>query len=487
MKRNDFILLCLVTCYSYLFYHQSTGINFFIFSLLICVALIFKKPDSYRNFSWKIAASGVLISGFFTFWHGHTLAAVANIISLSILSGLTFHSGSSIIIAGMNSLYSMIVSFFMKTFDYLASEISNTQQRNQSSMIHKKVLAIGIPILITIIFFFLYRSANAAFYEITEKINFDFINTEWIVFTFTGLLILYGVFNQKTIDFITNADKNASNTLFKNKLREHSKTFIGKLLNQENELLSGILMLTLLNILLLSVNIIDIRYLWGGIKLPEGLSYSEYVHKGIGMIIFSILSAIAIILFYFRGHLNFHKQNKMLKITACIWIVQNIFMLVSTSYRNQLYIEEYSLTYKRIGVYVYLLLTFTGLVITYFKIYFKKSNWFLFRKNASVFYCFLIFSTLVNWDNLITNYNLKHSANPDYIYLLNLDFHNIPLILKSQPDRFISADSEYIKQMSMNKTIIFEDDYHQSDWQSMSYSKYRVHKFLTETKLKHEH
>jgi hypothetical protein len=162
-------------------------------------------------------------------------------------------------------------------------------------------------------------------------------------------------------------------------------------------------------------------------------------------------------------------------------------MLVSTSYRNLLYIEEYNLTYKRIGVFVYLLLTYTGLIITFLKINFKKSNWFLFRKNALIFYCFLIFATVINWDNLITSYNLKHSRNPDYIYLLNLDFHNIPRILRSQPDRFISMDPEYIKHLSLKKASLFEEDYKKSGWQSMSYSKYKVHKYLTQTKLKHAH
>ena len=62
-------------------------------------------------------------------------------------------------------------------------------------------------------------------------------------------------------------------------------------------------------------------------------------------------------LYYFRGRLNYHSKNKTLKLLAYVWIAQNIFMILSTAYRNNMYIEESGISYKKIGLYVYLMLS----------------------------------------------------------------------------------------------------------------------------------
>jgi Leucine-rich repeat (LRR) protein len=335
------------------------------------------------------------------------------------------------------------------------------------------------------------------FDNFTKKINLDFISAGWIFFTIGGFFLMYGFFYHKNIKVISNKDAMASNSLFPESSNE-TNTFLS-FLSIDNEKLSGIILLGLLNLLLLTVNLLDINFLWFDGTLPKDLSYSAFVHQGTGALITSIIIAILIILFYFRGALNFHSGNKSLKLLACLWIAQNAFMIISTAFRNNLYINEYSLTYKRIGVYVWLILVFIGLVTTFVKIIKTKSNWYLFRTNGWLFYFVLVFSCVINWDVLVTNFNItkaeqKHRPMDTY-YLVSLSERNIPQLfalndsIKSQAttddDNYETRSDLYrtpVYQFSYNykpalnyKLYRFLDDVQKSEWQSACFEKKRVY------------
>jgi hypothetical protein len=237
-------------------------------------------------------------------------------------------------------------------------------------------------------------------------------------------------------------DRSVKNILDPNLINDTS--WLARNLNIENEVLSGIILLSLLNGLILIVNALDINYLWFDGSLPKGLTYSSFVHQGTGMLIVSIIIAILIIMFYFRGNINFYKKNRAIKILVYAWILQNAFMIISTAFRNFLYINEYSLTYKRIGVYVWLLLAMIGLLTTFIKIIRYKSNWYLFRINAWLFYGVLGLSCFFNWDMIVTNFNIQRSIKTskplDKYYLLSLSDKSIPQL-------FLISDS--IKNQAM--------------------------------------
>src|ERR1019366_7656081 len=80
-------------------------------------------------------------------------------------------------------------------------------------------------------------------------------------------------------------------------------------------------------------------------------------------------------------------------------------------------IQSSGLTRKRIGVYVYLLLCLIGLVTTFIKVSGKKSNWFLFRKNAWAFYAIFIVACFFNWDDMIVRYNCKNFKSLQFDYI----------------------------------------------------------------------
>lgn len=405
MKKNDWLLTASVAVYSYLFYQQQLGINFFLFTILLIAFLFLRNKKVYQSKSWLFAAAGSLLSAFCIFYYGNGLSVLANIISLCVLSAFSINPKTSIVTSFFFSLYSISASAVFMILDTI--ERNRNKEISDSKPVLVKVMLYIIPVVIAAIFFFMYKASNPVFNNFTEKINLDFISAGWIFFTLGGLCLMYGFFYHKKINVISDKDELASNLLFAKSSNENS--IFKNLLSIDNEKLSGIILLLLLNILLLTVNILDLNFLWFDGTLPKDLSYSAFLHQGTGALISSIIIAILIILFYFRGGLNFYQGNKTLKVLAGLWIMQNAFMIISTAYRNNLYINEYSLTYKRIGVYIWLLLVLIGLVTTFIKIIKAKSNWYLFRTNGWLFYGVLLFSCFINWDMIVTNFNINRA------------------------------------------------------------------------------
>lgn len=495
MKKNDWILTLAVGLYSFLFYMQSAGINFILFNVGLIVLLGIKDSTQFKKGKRLFLMVGCLVSAFSIGWYGNLLSTIANVISLSLLASLSVNQHSSVVFGLINSFYSYFSSPVFMYLDRINRK--NDNPKSELSTTWRKAWLIVIPIIITLIFFFMYKESNPLFNDFTQKIQLDFISWTWIAFTLGGFVILYGFFYHQSIKSLSDIDEYTSNSIRPNV--DSSFTLFGKLLSLNDEIFSGIILFALLNGLLLVVNILDANYLFFDGTLPKGLTYSEFVHQGTGLLIFSILIAIAIILFYFRGALNFHEKSKVIRILAYLWIVQNVFMLFSTTLRNDLYISEYGLTYKRIGVYVYLFLCVLGLVTTFVKLVKIKSNMFLFRINGWLFYGVLVLATFVNWDVLITEFNSTYSKKFEKGYLYGLSDTNLPQLFEleqnttlKQKEFILNEDYSLavksksyldsnisLSQSNLNrKFYAFMIHREAMDWRSWNYDTYRVHNDL---------
>lgn len=495
MKKNDWILLTGVGFYTFLFYQQNAGINFLLFSMALITLMGIKDHTLIKSKPWCLSATGVILSALCITLYGNSLSVTANVISLSLLSGISINNRSSIIFSLLFAFYSYFSSPVYIFLDWTERRLKTLD--TGSSNVFKKVWVIIIPFIITLIFFLMYRASNALFNDFAKNINLDFVSWSWITFTLGGFFLLYGFFYHRQIRSLAELDENSSNELGNEKTQP--LLIFGKTIPLNDEVLSGTTLFILLNLLLLIVNSLDINLLFLGGNLPSGITYSEFVHQGAGMLITSILVAIAIILFYFRGSLNFYEKNKTIKYLAILWIAQNAFMLVSTAVRNNMYIGEYGITYKRIGVYVYLLLSLIGLITTYIKIHKVKSNYFLFRANAWLFYATLIISCFFNWDKVITNYNIRSTKLLDKKYLIELSNTNLPELFQIQSDSSTakqnfdnareylenyddsskaSAEKKYFNKRLGSRFYNFLLDRQNQDWRSWKYDNTRVYEEL---------
>jgi hypothetical protein len=440
MKKNDWILLVTVALYSFLFYKQTAGINFLLFTVLLIAGLLIKDKQLVKNHYWKLVMAGSVLSALCIVYYGNTLAVIANILSLSILSALSYTANTSVVAAVLFSAYSYSSSSVFMMQDWIARKSARMTLQSGG----KKWILIFIPLLITIIFFFMYRASNALFNDFTKNINLDFISWSWITFTLGGLILSYGFFYHQKIKSLSELDEHAPNDLHPTSVK--SVTLFGKVISVNDEEFSSMLLFILLNMLLLIVNALDANFIFHNRSLPEGITYSQFVHQNTDMLIASILTAIAIILFYFRGAINFSAKSKTIKLLAYAWIIQNAFILLSTIFKNNMYVLEFGLTYKRIGVYMYLTLTFIGLVTTFIKIMHKKTNAYLFRVNGWLFYGVLIIMAFINWDGLITEFNFHKVKRVDPDYLLNLSNAPFPALYAFQCDSIKKQNSATVEE-----------------------------------------
>lgn len=436
MKKNDYLLLAATGAYSFLFYSQTAGINFLLFNVIFITLLVLKNVKLLHSRKWLFSVLLCLLSAVSVFVHSSSLSITGNIFSLLVLSAFSVNVATSAIFSFFFGCYSVLSSLI-----YIILDATKRWQPSVNPTAGKsgiKVLATFIVLLLSLLFFSMYKSSNPLFAENTKWINLDFISAAWIVFTLGGFLVVYGLLYPRTIAAVENWENHLpmGNTSAEMK-PETEKRY-------EAERYAGMLLFVVLNLMLVILNAGDIQTLYFHGGLPAGISHSDFVHSGVGILILSIIIATSLIMYLSRKEFKDVKNNKVLLAFIYLWIFQNIIMLSSTAFRNQIYIHDYNFTYKRIGVFVWLVLAMCGLCIMFWKIYKKRTNWYLVRSNLSLWFIILVFSGCVNWDKLITNYNISNKplAEVDFYYLFSLSEANIPeLIAVAKKPEFSSFNA----------------------------------------------
>lgn len=475
MKKNDWLLLSATALYSFLFYQQTAGINYLIFSAFLVLLLgLQASKATRRHLAWVLTAAASLLTGFQVAFINTGLAVGANIVSLILLAGFSLNSHTSLYIAAVNTLYTSSTSFFLLTLKKAGLSQKHQQQTQlQFVNLSPRIAFIGIPLLFFVLFLFLYRSASPAFSYLIGLIDLSFISWYWIWFTFAGYWLLTGIFRPLQLLTLTQLDLATGNALIRH--RQYFSTPPKKLaLKQEYR--TCYLLLVLLNGLLLVFNLSDSYYLTIG-TLPADIPYSAYLHQGVNTLIFSILLAIGILLYVFRGNLNFISTHQPLKVLAYLWLAQNLILVLLTLTKTTIYVQDFGLTYKRIGVYTYLLLTAAGLVTSLIKIRLTKNKWYLFRKNTWAIYLVLVLSSCFNWDHLITYYNLTHARSPDLSYLVHLSDSSLPeLFANIHSDQNVFNGAQ--KQLIEERRHRFLQQAPQQGWPSWNYNDWRLEQAL---------
>lgn len=496
MKTKNSLFVIALTIYAYLFYKQTAGINFFIFNLLLIGMSAYLFPKPMKQNSWITTVVGALISSLMIVIQHTNLSIVANIISILLLVGFMYNFSSSIYVSIFHGFLSIFIPFFKSVGKFL-NRISNLNQIGvNADFKFKKYTVFFIPILVTIVFYCLYAIANPVFGNLITFPKFK-ISLGLVSFLFTGWIGLTGFFNPFGDEKITKWDNSNQNILTRIKTKI-IRNFEITALKFENK--KGVIMLFMLNILILIFNVFDFSFILTGKKLPDGVSYSKYVHEGVNTLIFSILLAISVIIYFFRANQNFYKNNTWLIRLTYVWIFQNVLLLTSIVYKNQLYISEFGLTYKRIGVYVYLVLTLAGLLLTIWKVKKLKTVWYILRKNTIIAYTVLIISCLINWDGIIAHYNINSAKVLDVNYLFNLSDNALPelkgLLTNNKVDlsgkiRDLSSEVQNNGYSNYNNRIyctkaefiqnqidVFISKHKNKDWQSYNYADSQILKSI---------
>ena len=450
--KKTFLLLIPALLFSILFYGNRLGLNMFLFAITALITMTMADPARFKKIETKLLSLTYLLTSVAFFINTSALTFFSNFISFFVLLGAYSHSGSSLYITFFNGLFSAVASFFYR--QYSGMETASTKENRKIDYVFWSKI-IGIPLIAITVFVILYRSANPYFDGLIQEIDLSFINLQWLLFTLMGYFLFLNITHPVAIEPITVADNNTVNTLNAAALKKQD---IHQLI-QENQL--GIVLILALTILIVFYLVTDLLFLNDLADLTApGLS--KAVHEGVSALITSILIAIIIILYFFRGNLNFFKKNELLKNVIYGWIGGNIILIFTTVYKNYLYITYYGLTYKRIGVYVYLFLALSGLVTTFIKINHKYNIWYLLRRNSAVAYILLIVTGFVNWDSLITNYNITTARVTDLPYLLRLHNNAQQLKIYQENNHNLSLENS---QKIISKYTTYYTDLTNRKWQ----------------------
>ncbi len=198
---------------------------------------------------------------------------------------------------------------------------------------------------------------------------------------------------------------------------------------------SSLFTLAMLNALLFVANLTDLRYVWVNYGQASPQELSQYVHEGTYLLALSVVLAIGVLLYLFRGNLNFYPDNERLKWLSHLWLAQNTMLVLSVGLRNWQYVAQYGLAYKRLGVFGFLVVTLTGLWLVYAKTRELHTIAHFFKKQAEVLLVFLLLAASMPWGQLITRYNIRHApaGELDTHFLVEVILPtNLPVLLEER-------------------------------------------------------
>ena len=468
--------------FNLIFWHEKLALNAILFDIFILVSVFYLYPAAFTKpaLKWLLLAHAITIITLVV--HNTILSKLAFSTTLLLLVVFTQYLHRSVWYAAASAAGNYVL--------FLFSFFENIKQLKcpgvKSLGIIKGIRFLIIPLFIAGAFFLLYAFSNAVFQDVVKGMVmaiehfftklFTWFGWSRFSFLLLGLFITGGLLLKMHTNYFSEKELLQRNDLVrtKNNIQKWKASvsfdllslFMGRFAKGvfalRNENTVGILSLVMLNILLLFINVIDVVYVWFGFTYTPNLNLKDYVHEGTGMLIFSIVLAMMVLLFFFRGNLNFYKKNKWLRYGAYGWILQNAVLVISVLFRDYYYIQHMGLAYKRIGVLVFLSMVLMGLITVFIKIHQRKTSYYLLRVNGWFAIIILVAASCVHWDETMATYNLAHKNTipVDVKFLLTLSDKTLPLIQNNQDilvdETNVHGEGDYLYRSPLSPKQVFE-------------------------------
>jgi hypothetical protein len=497
----------------YLFWHESAGLNVLVYMLFLVVAhlvLLPRHAPVRRTASFWTVAVGCVLSGGLVAWYGSSAALWAALASGLLLVGLVNQSQLRLLgYAALTAVAGVLPAVGAVLGSIRAPRQVGGQLRR--GWFYGRVL--GLPLLALVVFQCLFAMANPRFAALSAR--FWNLLGEWVGRLFSAISVPHLLFflvcavaaagalvvvpvhyfldhESRFGEFVRRQrDRVASFGVRRPSFQHNSR---GPL-DLRKEWLAAVVSFGLLNLLLLVVNAVDVKWLWFGFDRSSVADLTQFVHEGTYVLIFSILLAAGIMLWFFRRNLNFYQPGlPLLRWGATAWILQNVVLAISVGLRNYYYIVYTGLAYKRIGVYGFLLLTLFGLGTVLLKIWQRRSAFNLVRLNSWAAYALLLGLAAGNWEIWIAEYNLQtRFSNLDMGFLLAMPPRVLPMlaareaIIDQAPNLVSEGDDGYYHGMEKatahellrQKLAAFRHDYAKyDDWQSQTGAEWAAYSAL---------
>ncbi len=458
-KKLTYLLwLTLVVVHTWLFFNHDSGLNALVFSLIM-VPLTTWCHHLQKEKIWWLGAGGHLLSAGGVYLHGSWPAYPLYNLTSFLLAGLVFSVRSGLLAGFVNGIMASAFVGFINAVPVFLSDLTVFFSSGSLFKIFtkRKAYLYVAPASVTVVFYLLYSLANPDFFPTLKfpDFNFDFPLIFYVLFSgimLSPLVFPWGLFKTET---------GRLDTVVRTRDSKGSEGMLG--LRRENH--QAVVMFSMLNMLIVAFLVFNIlQIFFPSLNHAQG-SHSDQVHQGFGTLIMSIVAAIGLIMFYFRANQNFYSGKTRLVQLAVIWIILNGMLALFTCYKNMLYVDACGLTYKRIWVFISILLTGAGLSLTIVKIKNLKTNRYLINQNAWLLYFVITSYTLVDWDRLITWYNTNYAQELDMEYIMALGVTKLPY-LKTLSDQHDSRLVPYTKHIDEQINYMIP---RAKGWQSETY------------------
>ncbi|MVN78758.1 DUF4173 domain-containing protein [Hymenobacter sp. HMF4947] len=436
----------------YLFWRQAAGVNVLVYMVFLVVAhlaLLPRYAPVRRTTGFWVVVVGCLVSGGLVAWYGSGAALLAALASGLLLVGLVNQPQ-------LRLLGYAVLTAMAGVLPAVAAVLGNVRAPRQlgarlsRGWFYGRML--GVPLLALVVFQSLFAVANPKYAALSNRFwgllgdwlgqLFEAISVLHVLFFMLCLLGAAGALVVVPLHFFSDHESRFGEFVRRQRdgvaslavRRPNFALTTRRLLDLRKEWLVAVVSLGLLNALLLLVNAVDISWIWVDFRPTPGFDLTQFVHEGTYVLIFSILLAAGIMLWFFRRNLNFYQPGlPLLRWGATLWVAQNLVLAVSVGLRNYYYIEYTGLAYKRIGVYGFLLLTVFGLGTVLLKIWQRRSAFSLVRLNSWAAYAVLLLLAAGNWEIWIAEYNLQaRFSRLDIGFLLAMPPRVLPVLAEHE-------------------------------------------------------
>lgn len=406
MKTHHYIFLT-TALFIIVFYDQELALNVGIIGIIYSLLTLFRTPEKNRTKTFFFLFAASILSDIAFAWYRDFPSLLAVLSSFLLLGYRSKNRRMKILF--------LIPVFVTNCFTALCRFFSFDEwlpRKDVPGLWQKTMAFVLIPLILISIFFGIYSAGSDHFANLFTNIEFDINFWQLLAITVLGFFIAFNYWNY-VVEKIIYKSNHLLNNEFQEKDKIQKSTY--SFLDLDAERMSGVISFFALNILLIFF-IITYNYeqFYEVSKTPAQLS--EETHERVNAVIMSIVMAILVIMFYFKSNFNFDTKAGSMKILAKIWIFLNAILVVSAMVKNSEYIINYGFTYKRLGVYGFLILALIGLIMTFIKIQQKKRNAFLFNTMTWYLYGFILVCSYINWGGIITSENMKRK---DFV----VDYH----------------------------------------------------------------
>ena len=437
MKTHHYIFLT-TALFVILFYNENPGLNLGILGLVYSFLTLFKTDRRNRTKTFFFLFITSILSSAAFAWYGDFSSFLAVVSSLLLLAYRSKNRRMKILF--------LIPVVIVNCFTFLCRSLSFDQWlpvKSRSGLWQKLLACIVIPLVLISVFFGIYAAGSDHFAGLFSTVEFDIDFWQLFCMVILGFFIAFNYWNHSVEKLIYKQNHLLDNDFNEqHKIQKSTYSFLD--LNAER--MSGVISFFALNILLLFF-IITYNYeqFFETVKSPVKLS--EETHERVNAVIASIIMAILVIMFYFKSNFNFDPKAFWMKVLVKIWIFLNAVLVISAMVKNSEYILNHGFTYKRLGVYAFLILSLIGLVMTFIKIQYRKTNAFLFNSMAWYGYGTVLICSCINWGGIITSENMKRKDFAVRYHQSQINFSEKALIEYAEEKHDQKLKQEVIKNV----------------------------------------